>query len=215
MVSQVEEFDQGIEDACDHNEGAAENTTAIEQSAASSYQAGEKPDLIIDGGDLPATARDLRDSLARAGCIFNRAVPVKIVPSSDGCASVPDLQIPESPTRADAKAALRLLRESFRTFPFADAARRTDPKLGVEVVNLDHAPGMDESAFLVGLLTAICRPGLWLAPGFLVRAPEISGAGTGKGYWCAQSAPSPSASAHAPSPRAATARSWTRGWPRI
>jgi hypothetical protein len=37
------------------------------------------------------------------------------------------------------------------------------------------------STFLVGLLTAVCRPNLWLAPGFLVRAPEISGAGTGKG----------------------------------
>jgi hypothetical protein len=34
---------------------------------------------------------------------------------------------------------------------------------------------------LVGLLTAVCRPNLWLAPGFLARAPEISGAGTGKG----------------------------------
>jgi putative DNA primase/helicase len=43
------------------------------------------------------------------------------------------------------------------------------------------SPGMDESAFLVGLLTAICRPSLWLAPGFLVRAPESSGSGTGKG----------------------------------
>ena len=33
----------------------------------------------------------------------------------------------------------------------------------------------------LSLLTAICRPSLWLAPGLLVRAPEISGAGTGKG----------------------------------
>ena len=55
------------------------------------------------------------------------------------------------------------------------------PELGVEVVDLDHPPGMDESAFFVGLLTAVCRPSLWLAPGFLLRAPEISGAGTGKG----------------------------------
>jgi hypothetical protein len=225
----------------------------------------EKPDLIIDGGDLPATARDLRDLLAQSGNLFDRGMPVKVVPRPDGgpatairltanrvvfeahslsrpvklmgeelvpvtlpnrvarmylemdgewdlpplagictapllsgdgsvrtaegydqdtglwCASVPPLQIPDHPTRADAEAALRMLRETFRTFPFADAPRRTDPKLGVEVVNLDLSPGMDESAFLVGLLTAICRPSLWLAPGFLVRAPEISGAGTGKG----------------------------------
>jgi putative DNA primase/helicase len=76
---------------------------------------------------------------------------------------------------------LRLLRESFRAFPFADAARRLDSELGIEAVDLDLPPGMDESAFLVGLLTAVCRPSLWLAPGFLVRAPEISGSGTGKG----------------------------------
>ena len=48
-------------------------------------------------------------------------------------------------------------------------------------MNLDLPPGIDESAFLVGLFTAICRPSLWLVPGLLVRAPEISGAGTGKG----------------------------------
>ena len=33
----------------------------------------------------------------------------------------------------------------------------------------------------MALMTAACRPNLPLAPGFLVRAPEISGAGTGKG----------------------------------
>ena len=33
----------------------------------------------------------------------------------------------------------------------------------------------------MGLQTAICRSSLPVAPGFLVRAPEISGAGTGKG----------------------------------
>ncbi|HEX3418895.1 MAG TPA: hypothetical protein VHT21_21185, partial [Stellaceae bacterium] len=37
------------------------------------------------------------------------------------------------------------------------------------------------SAFLVALLTAICRPSIWLAPGFLIEAPALSGAGTGKG----------------------------------
>ena len=97
------------------------------------------------------------------------------------CTNVPALRIPARPTRAEADAGLRLLRETFRTFPFSDAPRRKDEALGVEAVNLDQRPAMDESAFLVGLLTAICRPSLWLAPGFLLRAPEISGAGTGKG----------------------------------
>jgi putative DNA primase/helicase len=97
------------------------------------------------------------------------------------CAKVPLLQIPERPSREQAKTALRLLRMAFRTFPFADAPRRKNEDLGAEVVDLDQPPSMDESAFLVSLLTATCRPHLWLAPGYLVRAPEISGAGTGKG----------------------------------
>ena len=37
------------------------------------------------------------------------------------------------------------------------------------------------SAFLVALLTAVCRPSLRLAPGVLLRAPAMSGAGAGKG----------------------------------
>jgi hypothetical protein len=44
----------------------------------------EKPDLIIDGGDLPATARDLRDLLAQSGNLFDRGMPVKVVPRPDG-----------------------------------------------------------------------------------------------------------------------------------
>src|SRR5450432_1450539 len=43
----------------------------------------EKPDLIIDNGDLPATAREVRDLLAQSGCIFDRGVPVKLVPSPE------------------------------------------------------------------------------------------------------------------------------------
>jgi hypothetical protein len=97
------------------------------------------------------------------------------------CCKVPKLEVPERPRFADAQAALRLLRHKFRTFPFADAARGYDPELNVEVVELSKPPGRDESAFLVALLTAVCRPSLWLAPGFLLEAPALSGAGTGKG----------------------------------
>ena len=42
-------------------------------------------------------------------------------------------------------------------------------------------PGRDESSFLVALLTAVCRPSLHLAPGVLLRAAPMSGAGAGKG----------------------------------
>jgi putative DNA primase/helicase len=224
-----------------------------------------KPDLIVDSGDLPATARAMRDLLAGSGRLFDRGVPVRVVRQADGrppiaerltanrvvveahqfcrpvkpqgddlmpvtqpnrvarmyldlsgewalplltgistapvlaadgtvrtaegydhstglwCAGVPKLQLPEYPSRARAEAGLRLLREAFRIFPFGDGVRRKDTALGLEVLDLDELPGHDESTLLVGLLTAVCRPNLWLAPGVIVRAPEISGAGTGKG----------------------------------
>ena len=74
-----------------------------------------------------------------------------------------------------------MLRQAFRTFPFSDAKRVNDPDLGVDVVDQNSQMGHDESAFINGLLTAICRQSLWLAPGLLLNAPSISGAGTGKG----------------------------------
>jgi hypothetical protein len=95
------------------------------------------------------------------------------------CCIIPDLDVPAKPTRAEAEAALAVLRTPFRTFPFADAKRKIEN--GVELVDLDQPMGYDESAFLCGLLTAICRQSLWLAPGLLLNAPSISGAGTGKG----------------------------------
>jgi hypothetical protein len=225
----------------------------------------EKPDLIIDGGDLPATARELRDALASSGELFDRGVPVSLVIPADGgpptvsplsphqvvwkahqirrpvklavdgglvaatlptsiarmylamagewdlphlagistapllssdgtirtvegydpvtklwCEKVPELKLPEAPTRDEALEALLFLRKVFRRFPFADAAM-VDDGAGEKIVDIDQGTGRDESAFLVGLLTAICRPSLWLAPGFLARAPQGSGAGTGKG----------------------------------
>jgi hypothetical protein len=98
------------------------------------------------------------------------------------CESVPDLSVvPSRPTNDQAAAALRLLREQFKTFCFGDAATIQDAAFGIDVVDTSLPPGKDESAFLVGLLTAVCRPSLHLAPGLLVRAAPISGAGAGKG----------------------------------
>src|SRR5262245_52832355 len=97
------------------------------------------------------------------------------------CCGVPSLRLPARPSRAEAEAALALLRQTFRTFPFADASRRWDLSLPGEVVDLACSPGRDESAFLNALLTAVCRASLWLAPGLLLNAPAVSGAGTGKG----------------------------------
>src|SRR5262249_25170817 len=89
--------------------------------------------------------------------------------------------IPEEPTGRQAMDALLHLRRTFRTFPFADAARVRDSGLGVEVVDPSKPAGLDESSFIVALLTAACRPSLQTAPGFLCDGPTFSGAGTGKG----------------------------------
>jgi hypothetical protein len=89
------------------------------------------------------------------------------------------VDVPARPTIDDATHALDVLRQAFQTFPFADAVRRQEGAL--DVVDLNHPPTQDESAFLVALMTAVCRPSLWLAPGFLINAPQVSGAGSGKG----------------------------------
>jgi hypothetical protein len=99
------------------------------------------------------------------------------------CERVPDLTglVPDRPTKDDAAAALRLIRDTFKTFCYADAKTIGDAAGGVAVVDLTSPPGVDESAFLVASLTAVCRPSLHLAPGVLLRAAPMSGAGAGKG----------------------------------
>jgi putative DNA primase/helicase len=97
------------------------------------------------------------------------------------CANVPVLEVPARPTERQVGAALCTLRAAFQTFPFADSERVWDGKLKLELVDLDKAPGLDESSFLVSLITAVCRPCLYLAPGLMVVAPQRSGSGSGKG----------------------------------
>jgi hypothetical protein len=97
------------------------------------------------------------------------------------CCGVPQLRVPLQSSWADAKRGLWLLRQAFRTFPFADSPRIWDVSLGVDVVDLTKQPGIDESAFLVALLTAVCRSSLWLAPALALIAAALSGAGSGKG----------------------------------
>ena len=99
------------------------------------------------------------------------------------CAKVPALDLPDRPTRKQAEAALAKLRQAFRTFPFGDAPRTTvqqGPDT-LPVVDTSKPPMLDETAALAALLTAVCRPSLHLAPGFLVTAAALSGAGAGKG----------------------------------
>lgn len=98
------------------------------------------------------------------------------------CENVPDLTglVPERPTQDQAADALILIRNAFKTFCFADA-ETINTINGIAVVDTRKPPGRDESAFLAALLTAVCRPSLPLAPGVLLRAAALSGAGVGKG----------------------------------
>jgi hypothetical protein len=97
------------------------------------------------------------------------------------CHQIPAVTVPEQPTGVQAKASLGVLRRFFRTFAFADAETIRDHALGVDVVDPTANIGLDESTFLVSLMTAVCRASLTLAPGILATAPAFSGAGTGKG----------------------------------
>ena len=99
------------------------------------------------------------------------------------CDDLPALggQVPEMPTKEEAVAALALLRQTFRTFCFADAETVLDRDAGVAVVDQDRPAGHDESAMLSGLLTAVCRPSLDHRASLPSAGPRISGAGTGKG----------------------------------
>jgi hypothetical protein len=98
------------------------------------------------------------------------------------CERVPDLTglVSDQPNKDQAQAALGVIRETFKTFCFADAIT-VDVGTDVPVVDTTVSPRRDESAFLVALLTAVCRPSLHLAPGVLLRSAPMSGAGAGKG----------------------------------
>ena len=52
------------------------------------------------------------------------------------CHNIPNITIPDKPTKQDAECALITLRQFFRTFPFADAVRLHDPNLDIEIVDL-------------------------------------------------------------------------------
>jgi hypothetical protein len=114
------------------------------------------------------------DGSIRTGCGYDEATGL-------WCHNIPDVDVPERPTEDDAKASLAALRWEFRTFAFADAKTVGDAELGVDVVNPEEDIGFDESTYLAGLMTAVCRASLELAPGIIATAPAFSGAGTGKG----------------------------------
>lgn len=156
-----------------------------------------RPVVVRSGGLLARTLSDRVAKLYLAGDHL-QLPPLKGVTSApllsgdggirttagyDPCTAMwcvaPDVDVPAQPTEEQARAALALLRRRFCTFPFADAS--TVDRDGLAAVDLATPPGADESAFLVALLTAICRPSLPLVPGVLIAAPMLTGSGTGKG----------------------------------
>jgi hypothetical protein len=94
-------------------------------------------------------------------------------------AQIPPIE--NRPTRQDAENALSTLRNFFMTFSFADSPRQKRSGTNLDFVDITQPPGLDESTFLIGLLTAVCRPSIPLAPGILIRAAQGSGTGEGKG----------------------------------
>jgi len=100
---------------------------------------------------------------------------------------LPDIAVAEAPTVNEAKSALATLRHAFRTFAFADRMTTKEifsidgKNVEVDVVDLAKNPGKDESAAIVALLTAVCRPSLLYAPALICRSSPHSGSGVGKG----------------------------------
>src|SRR5262249_46134567 len=80
---------------------------------------------------------------------------------------VPALTVPDQVTKELASAALQRLRHAFRTFPFGDRTIiqenfTIDGKdVVIDVVAQEKTPGDDESAFLVALVTGVCRASLY------------------------------------------------------
>jgi hypothetical protein len=94
-----------------------------------------------------------------------------------------DKRIPAHPTYDDALTSVIRLRHTFRTIPYADGPRVTEDIRGnqTDVVDLKHLAGLSESCFLAAEMTAVLQRSLPRVPGYLVKAPAISGSGGGKG----------------------------------
>jgi hypothetical protein len=96
------------------------------------------------------------------------------------CHNVPQVAISDHPNEIDAAEALFRLRDRFKTFSFDDSVRIKEGAVSVTDLSGRNI-GLDESTFLVLLLTAVVRQSIALAPAGLLGAPRLSGSGTGKG----------------------------------
>ena len=92
-------------------------------------------------------------------------------PSGMWCTRAPPLTVPERPTKDEAVAALHRLRAAMRTFTFKGSP--LVERDGNLVVDIEQKPGLCESAALCGLLTAVCRASLPLAPGVMIQCAVV------------------------------------------
>jgi hypothetical protein len=102
-------------------------------------------------------------------------------PSGMWCTRTPPLNVPDQPFKDQAVDALYRLRAAMRTFTFKGSRLTRIDGIDADVVDIEGPPGLCESAALSGLLTAVCRASLPLAPGVMINAPSVSGSGAGKG----------------------------------
>ena len=102
-------------------------------------------------------------------------------PSGMWCTQAPPLTVPDRPAKDEAVDALYRLRAAMRTFTFKGSPLTRIDGITADVVDIEQRPGLCESAALSGLLTAVCRASLPLAPGVMINAPSVSGSGAGKG----------------------------------
>jgi hypothetical protein len=101
-------------------------------------------------------------------------------PSGMWCTQAPPLTVPDRPAKDEAVDALYRLRAAMRTFTFKGSLLTRIDGIAADVVDIEQKPGPCESAALCGLLTAVCRASLPLAPGVMINAPSVSGSGAGK-----------------------------------
>ena len=118
---------------------------------------------LLDDGTLIGSA----EGYEAATCVF--------------FASPPSVMVPERPTLAQAKAALKTVRDAFATFLHADPAEPIEGDDGLLRTDTEKPAGKNETVALMLMLTIVMRPVLDIVPGFLVCGALGSGSAAGKG----------------------------------
>ena len=119
--------------------------------------------IVLEDGILVG----MRQGYDPATCIFFDSPPV--------------LTISEYPTLEEAKAKETFLRDEFASFLWGGDDAPVVEVDGMTLMDTAKPAGLNESSALAMLLTAILRPVLDIAPGFIVNGARGSGSSSGKG----------------------------------